>query len=167
MRNKAALVIIYTGEPASLSEQRAVVEFFAKHCNAITHAEDVDVYSIDASDIARGVVIKATQEQPEQENIIDSAAAFIGDNFKDSISAGIPTFAANISTTYVSIKLRGACNLSGKEAMLIKSVELLAQDGAYDAISSKIRRKYHITLGIINVIKDIYDSVCQGQLIGW
>ena len=167
MRSKAALVIIYTGNPASFDEQRALVEFFAKHCNAITSAEDVDVYSMDASDIARGIVIKATQEPLEVENACDIAAAFIGTHFKDSISAGIPTFAANISATYVSIKLRGMSNLSEKEANLIKSVELLAQDGAFDAISSKIRKKYHITLGIINVIKDIYDSVCQGQLIGW
>jgi len=172
MKNRSALVIVYTGEPASFDEQRALVEFFCKNCDKIASTQDVTVYGLEASDIARGVVIKATQgekqlQEEEPINVFDEAAAFIGEHFKSSISSGIPTFAANIATVYVSIKLRGMCNLTEKEARFIESIELLAQEGAWNAISSKILRKYHITLGIVNAIKNMYDGACQGQHIGW
>lgn len=169
MKNRSALVIIYTGRVSSYDEQRLVTEFFAKKTDAMSSTEDIEVYGLDASDIAKGVTIKAVQsvQQIEQLSQVDLAAIFIGEHFKDSISAGIPTFAANISAVYVNIKLRGVCSLSEKETQLVTAVELLSQDGAYEAISSKIRRKYKISLGIIGIIKNIYDGVCQGRIIGW
>lgn len=165
MKNRSALVIVYSGDPATDEETRKVVEHFVRTTDCVVSAEDIEVHALDAQDIIKGVLIKATQEEPMISQI-DAAAIFIGEHFKDSISAGIPTFAANIGATYVSIKLRGICSLNEKEAKLVKSIELLSQQGAFDAISKKIRTKYHITLGIVNVMKQIYDGICQGQLVG-
>ena len=164
MRSRSAIVIVYSGDPATGDEIRKVVEYFIKHTDCVTSAEDITAHTLDAQDIVKGVLIKATEEKVNQ---FDEAAVFIAEHFKDSISAGIPTFAANIGATYVNIKLRGICSLKDKEANLVKSIELLSQPNAFDAISYKVRTKHHITLGIVNAIKQIYDGICQGRLVGW
>jgi len=165
MRNRCAVVIVYQGREITPEEHRKIAEAFMQCTDCITNAENLEVYGLNGKEVAIGVTIKAIGNATTQLSEIDEAAKFIGETFAASISAGIPTFAANISTTYVSIKMRGYSVLNDTEQRLISAIELLAQKDAFTSISNGIRKRYHITLGIVNAIQQIYDGICQGHIV--
>lgn len=165
MRSKCAVVLIYNGREITPEEHRKIAEAFIQCTDCVSDCESLEVYGLNGMDIARGVAIKAVNVPSTSMSQIDAAAKYIGEHFAASISAGIPTFAANISTTYVSIKMRGYTVLNDNEKMLVEAVELLSKDDAFASISNSIRKKYHITLGIVNAIKQIYDGICQGLVV--
>ena len=55
--------------------------------------------------------------------------------------------------------------LSEKEQQLVSSIELLAQKDAFACISNSIKKKYRITLAIVNAIAQIYDGICQEHIV--
>lgn len=164
MKNNA-IVIIYSGDKAGENDLRNIVEFFAKNSNCITNAQQVEVFSLTGAEIARGVTIQAAKSVPTNE--VEEAAKFIGKHFANSISASVPTFAANLSTVYVNVKLKG--NHNEEEQALLNAVRILGEmpDSGMNLISSTTRRKYGITLAIINALKDVYGAVCQGHIGTW
>ena len=172
MRSKCAVVIVYDGKPIKGEDHRIIAEALMNGTDVVLNGETIEVYGLDSNDIARGIAIKAVANEvfyPNStpiESEFDAAARFIHENFANSISKGITEFAANISTVYVSIKLRGFSQPLEKEVRLIQAVELLAQDGAFTAISPNARRKYHITKSVVDTIKEMYDSICRGQIVG-
>lgn len=165
MRNRCAVVIVYQGREITPEEHRKIAEAFMQCTDCVTNFENLEVYGLNGKEVAIGVTIKAIGNANAQLNQIDEAAMFIGETFAKSISAGIPSFAANISTAYINIKMRGYSMLSERERQLVSSIELLAQKDAFASISSSIRKKYHITLAIVNAIAQIYDGVCQEHIV--
>lgn len=164
MRNRCAVVIVYQGREITPEEHRKIAEAFMQCTDCVTNAENLEVYGLNGKEVAIGVTIKAIENATPRLSQIDEAAMFIGETFADSISAGIPTFAANITIAYANIKARGYL-LSEKEQQLVSSIELLAQKDAFTCISNSIRKKYRITLAIVNAIAQIYDGICQEHIV--
>lgn len=165
MRNRCAVVIVYQGREITPEEHRKIAEAFMQCTDCVTNAENLEVYGLNGKEVAIGVTIKAIENATTRLSQIDEAAMFIGETFASSISAGIPTFAANITTTYVNVKMRGYSMLSEKEQQLVSSIELLAQKDAFACISNSIKKKYRITLAIVNAIAQIYDGICQEHIV--
>lgn len=171
MRNKCAVVIVYEGTPIEGEEHRKVAEAFMKSVDNVVDGRTVSVYGLGPDDIAAGILAKALNgtgffsDSMPVENQIDAAARFVAERFAKSIAEGISTLAADVSATYVSIKMRGFSVLSTEEATLINSIELLSEENAYNAISPSVRRKYHLTKTVIDIIKHIHDSICRGHIV--
>lgn len=171
MKNRCAVVIVYDGRPIEGEEHRRVAEAFMRETDCVESGPSITVNGLGPEDIAKGILAKALvgehfySDSTPVEKQIDVAAKLVGERFANAIIAGPTTLAAEISAVYVSIKLAGVSRRNLAETALVNSIELLAEEGSYAAISPNIRKKYHITKTLIETIKYIHDNICRGRIV--
>lgn len=168
MSNKNAIVIVWEGKeiPDQLTTEICRMLFD----NKITYPEMLTCRVYDAKGISDAIIrdITVTEEKTtfsdeSAEEAVKKAIVFIGERFEASLAdtKNSWVFAFELRNAVCDARRNIGFNiLSGEHSAnkaLLNAVEIIATKDAM--ISASFAKKYHITQVVVDIIKNVYESV--------
>lgn len=164
LNKKHALVFMWTGNEISEDSIVAMSNYFVQ--KGYTSEELLSVHYKDDIEIASSIITSAKQvcagaAQTTAEEAIHNAVIYIGERFEGSLAdtktlGSLVNFALALQPEASKAYAKDERLRNHDETCLVNAIEILST--ATGTIPTTLAKKYHITRGVISIIKQIYNQ---------